>query len=144
VRYETTAVTAEPPERVWVQVVDVEGWPELISTYRTVRRLDPGPMAVGSRAHVEQTGLRPGDWQVSELAEGRSFTWETRQQGVSTVAWHRVDPEPSGGSRVTLGLEMRGPLAGIAGLLLRGKIRRYVDLEVAVFTASGGTASPSA
>jgi len=144
VRYETTAATQEPPERVWAQVADVEGWPELVWTYRAVRRLGPGPMIVGSRVHVDQTGLPAGDWEVSELADGHSFTWETRQPGVSTVAWHRVDPEPSGGSRVTLGVEMRGPLAGIAGLLLRGKIRRYVDLELASFTAPVGKAAPSA
>jgi uncharacterized membrane protein len=144
VRYETTAVTAELPEQVWARVVDVEGWPTLIETYRSVRCLDSGPLAVGSRAHVEQVGLRPGDWQVSELVEGRSFTWQTSQPGVSVVAWHRVDPEPNGCSRVTLGIEMRGPLAGIVGLLLRGKTRRYIDLEVARFTASGDPATPLA
>jgi uncharacterized membrane protein len=144
VHYETTAVTAEPPERVWAAVADVEGWPKLIETYRTVHRLDSGPLAVGSRAHVEQVGLRPGDWQVSELAEGRSFTWQTSQPGVSATAWHRVDPEPGGGSRVTLGLEMRGLLGGIVGLLLRGKTRRYIDLELARFTASGDAAAPTA
>ena len=142
-RYETTATTPKTPEQVWTQVVDVESWPALIETYRSVRRLDDGPLAVGSRARIEQVGLRPGDWSVTELVEGRSFTWQSSQPGVSVVAWHRIEPVADGGSRITLGIEMRGALAGLVGLLLAGRTRRYVDLEAARFAASDGANVPS-
>jgi Polyketide cyclase / dehydrase and lipid transport len=135
-KYEAAARTAKPAEQVWALLVDVERWPELVDTYQVVQRLDAGPLRVGSRAHVEQVGLRPGDWQVSDLSEGHSFTWKRKQPGVVVVAWHRVDPEP-GGCRLTLGVQMDGPLSGLIGILLGGKTRRYVDLELARFTASG-------
>jgi hypothetical protein len=132
-RYEVAASSAKPSTQVWELLVDVEGWPGVVSTYRTVRRLEPGPLAVGRRAHIEQIGLRPADWQVSEVVEGCSFTWRTKQPGLVIVAWHRVDPEAEG-CRLTLGLEMQGPLSGLVGLVLRGKIRRYIDLELTRFT----------
>jgi polyketide cyclase/dehydrase/lipid transport protein len=134
-RYETTVVSTKAPGQVWAQLIDVEAWPALIETYRSARTLDPGPLAVGSRAHIEQVGLRPGDWLVTEMVDGRSFTWRSSQPGVTVVAWHRIDPAPGGGSRLTLGVEMRGALAGIVGLLLGGKTRRYVDVEAARFAA---------
>jgi hypothetical protein len=134
VRYETKAITPQAPERLWARVADVEGWPEFISAYRSVRRLDPGPLTTGSRAHIVQFGLRPDDWQVSELVEGHSFTWRARHPGLVAVAWHQVAPGPTGGSELTLGLELRGPLAGIAWMLLRDKTRRYLDVELTAFT----------
>lgn len=142
-RYETTVMTPKNPDQVWTSLVDVERWPALIETYRSVRRLDDGPLAVGSRARVEQVGLRPGEWTVSELVEGRAFSWQSLQPGVSVVAWHRVEPAPDGGCRLTLGIEMRGPLAGLVGWLLKGRTRRYVDLEAARFAAPDGASARS-
>jgi hypothetical protein len=132
-RYEVAASTTKTSTQVWALLVDVEGWPGVVETYRTVRRLDQGPLTVGSRAHIEQVGLRPADWQVTELVADRSFCWRTKQPGLVIDAWHRVDPEPEG-CRLTLGLEMRGPLSGLTGLLLGGKTRRYINLELARFT----------
>jgi Polyketide cyclase / dehydrase and lipid transport len=135
-RYEVIAGTTKPSAQVWALLVDVEGWPGVVETYRTVRRLDPGPLRVGSRAHVEQVGLRPGDWQVTELVERRSFTWSTTHPGLTIVACHLVAAEPDG-CRLTLGIEIRGPLSGLVALLLGGKTRRYLDLELARFTDPG-------
>lgn len=142
-RYETRVITPKSSGQVWARLVDVESWPALIETYRSVRRLDDGPLAVGSRARVEQVGLRPGEWTVSELVEGRAFTWRSRQPGVSVVAWHRVEPVPDGGCRLALGIEMRGPLAGLVGWLLSGRTRHYVDLEAVRFAAPDGATARS-
>lgn len=135
-RYETTKTTTLPPENVWARLVQVEKWPDFIETYRSVRLQNPGDLSVGSRANIVQVGLRPADWEVTELDAGRSFSWRNRQPGVLVVAWHRVDRAQSGGSRLTLGVEMTGPLGVVVGALLGRKTRRYLDIEIAAFTAS--------
>jgi hypothetical protein len=134
-RYETSGTTAAEPSRMWAVVSDVERWPEWIEVYEEVRRAASGPLEPGDSVHVKQRGLAAGDWTVTELDEGTVFGWESRQPGVRLVARHVVTPEPEGGSRLTLRLEMTGPLAGVVTLLLGRRTRSYVDLECARLTA---------
>jgi hypothetical protein len=75
-------------------------------------------------------------WQVTEVEEGRSFTWVASSPGVRTVARHAVDADPEGGSRLTLTLEQEGPLAGLVGLLMGRQTRRYVRTEAAGLAAA--------
>lgn len=134
-RYETSTTTSAEPSRLWAVVTDVEKWPEWIEVYQEVRRARSGELEVGASAHVKQKGLAGGDWTVTAIDEGRSFVWESRQPGVRIVAWHEVTAEPSGGSRLTLGMELSGWASGIAGVLTGRKARSYVDLECARLTA---------
>jgi hypothetical protein len=46
-----------PVERGWVVLREVTSWPECVSTLTSVRRLDDGPYAVGSRIRVEQSRI---------------------------------------------------------------------------------------
>ena len=134
-RYETRTTSPAGPDRLWAVLSDVEKWPEWIEVYEEVRRLEPGPLAIGHHAHVKQRGLAGGDWTVTELDEGRRFTWESHQPGVHLVGWHAVSAEPGGGSRLDLGFEMSGALSGLIGALMARKVRRYVDLEGERLTA---------
>jgi hypothetical protein len=134
-RYETSRTTTAEPSRLWAVVSDVERWPEWIEVYEEVRRAEPGPLKSGDATHVKQRGLAAGDWTVTELEEGRVFGWRSRQPGVRLVARHIVTPEPEGGSRLTLQLEMTGPLSGAVTMLLGKRTRSYVDLECARLTA---------
>jgi hypothetical protein len=134
-RYETkTTITAEP-SRLWAVVSDVDKWPDWIEVYEEVRRAGHGPLTAGDSAYVKQKGLAGGDWTVTELDEGRVFAWETRQPGVRIVGRHVVEGGRSGGSRLTLQLEMTGWASGIAALMLGKKVRSYVDLECARLAA---------
>jgi uncharacterized membrane protein len=128
-RYEAESLTTAPPEQLWAVLVDVEAWPRFLSTYKSVRRLDDGPLAVGSRAEVRQPGLVAATFTVSALEPGREFTWESTAAGVRTVARHVVEPGDAGGSRIVLSLDQSGALARLVGLLLGGKIWRYVETE---------------
>ena len=45
-----------------------------LKTVTSVRRLDDGPLAVGSRVRVEQPRIPPTEYVVIELELNRSFT----------------------------------------------------------------------
>ena len=125
-----TVTIAAPPERVWAVLIDVERWPERIPTVDAVERLDTGPLAVGSRTRLRQPRLQPAVWTVTELVEGSSYTWESRSSGVTVTATHLVEPV-SDGSRLTLALDVSGPLSGVGWLMTRSLTRRYVETEAA-------------
>jgi len=125
-----TITIAAPPERVWAIVVDVERWPERIPTVDAVERLDTGPLAVGSRTRLEQPRLPAAVWTVTELVDGSSYTWESKSTGVTVTASHVVEPDPDG-SRLTLALQVSGPMSGIGWLMSRSVSKRYVETEAA-------------
>ena len=83
---------------------------------------------MGSRARIRQPKLPLADWRVTELAEGRSFTWVTRSPGVRVTARHWVDPQ-AGESRATLCLSFAGLLGPLVGWLTRALNERYLRLE---------------
>ncbi len=135
-KYEKTTAVAADPARVWDVLADVERWPERITTYQSVERLDDGPLKVGSRARVKQDKLAAGAWEVTEVVAGESFVWTSRQPGVRLVGRHSVAAEPDGGARLTLAFEQTGPMAWMVTLLYGRLIRRYVDLEGAALKAA--------
>jgi uncharacterized membrane protein len=119
---------AATPERVWAVMENVERWPEWTASMRSVRRLDTGPFAVGSRVRIQQPGFPPAVWKVNRLEPGREFTWVASGPGFQTTGLHRVEPVGEGRSRVTLGIENKGPLAFLMSLFA-GKTQRYVRME---------------
>ena len=125
-----TVTVDAPPERVWAVVADVERWPERIPTVTAVERLDAGPLRVGSRTRLEQPRLPTAVWTVTELAEGSSYTWESRSPGVTVTAAHVVEPHPDG-SRLILSVTVSGPMSRIGWLMTRSLTRRYVETEAA-------------
>jgi uncharacterized protein YndB with AHSA1/START domain len=47
---ETFTVIDAPPERVWAELADVEGQPRWMADLKSVRLIDPAPVAEGTRA----------------------------------------------------------------------------------------------
>jgi hypothetical protein len=115
------------PDRVLAVLRDVGRWPEWTSTMTSVRRLDPGPFTVGSRAYVRQPKLLPAVWQVTELNE-RGFAWVTRSPGVRIEGAHWVE-ESESGSTVTLSVRFTGLLAPLAAWFYGNLTQRYVATE---------------
>ena len=130
-RYDTTRETTASAERLWRSLVDVESWPSWMTSYTSVHRLDRGPLGVGSTAKVRQPGLKEAVFRVSDLVPGAEFTWTSSTAGVRTTARHVVMPRVGGGAGIDLQLDQRGLLAPVIGLVLRRKIRDYLETEAA-------------
>jgi uncharacterized protein YndB with AHSA1/START domain len=124
---------AASPERLWAFVGDVERWAELLPTIRRVVRLGPdGPVGVGARFEVHQPGLPKAVYEVTDWQPGRGFTWVSSAPGVRTTAVHTLAPR-DGGTRLVLGIDWSGPLAGLVRLLVGSKARGMVAQEADTF-----------
>jgi uncharacterized membrane protein len=117
-----------PAPLVFALNTDVEAWPRLTPTVTSVELLDPGPLALGSRARIVQPGQRPTVWTVTVFEPDRTFTWEARAMGVPMAATHVVEPTPTG-CRNTLRLDLRGPGGRVLGTLLGRKLRSVLTTE---------------
>jgi uncharacterized membrane protein len=126
--FETTRHIDAPTESVWDVLFDVARWPEWTPTIDSVERLDDGPFQVGSRANVRQPKLPFALWEVTEVVDGRSFTWEANGLGIKTIARHEVVPDGNG-STVTLSIEQTGPMGAVAATIWRRLTQRYIELE---------------
>ena len=128
--FETTRHIDAPTQRVWEVLFDVDRWPEWTPTITSVERLDDGDFRVGSRARVRQPKLPQAEWQVTEVDDGSSFTWEASGPGMRTIARHVVAPDGDGSS-VTLSIEQTGPMGAVAAFVWRGLTQRYIETEAA-------------
>jgi uncharacterized membrane protein len=127
----TSIDVAASPDRVWEVLVDVERWPEWTDSVSSVRLLDAGPLAVGSRVEISQPRIPTGRYTVTALEPGSAFTWEQRQPGSTVSAHHQCAALPDGVTRVELRVVMTGPVGGAVGWLYRTLTTRYLGMEVA-------------
>jgi uncharacterized membrane protein len=139
--HRVSATVGAPPAVVYQLFTDIERWPELSESTRSVRRLDSGPLRVGSEAILKQPRLPSARWRVTELEPDRAFVWETRNGGVTTVGEHRVEPDGPG-SKITIMLRTHGPLAGVLDMLVAGLARRHVAMELEGFRSAAAAATP--
>ena len=129
IHIERTVNINAPPERVWSVMMDVEHWPEWTESMKSVERLDDGEFGVGSKAKLKiRRSPNANVWTVTELTPNRSFTWETNSGGVKGSATHVIEPDGNG-SKVTLIVDLSGPVAILFGWFIGGPSRQNVDME---------------
>ena len=131
---------AAPPERVWQVVTDVEDWPHWTASMSAIKRLDDGPLRMGSRARIKQPGLPVLVWEVTELDEGTSFTWVTHTPGVASTAAHLVSATANG-SRLTLSVTWTGVFGGLTGALMGKRTRKSLTVDADGHKACAETAA---
>jgi uncharacterized membrane protein len=130
--WEHSILIEAPVERVWRLTVDVERWPSFIPTVRSVRRLDAGPLRIGSAARLKQPGQPPAVWTVTGIEPMRHFTWQSRRPGMTMTARHVLSPAGSG-CRNTLTVEVTGAVSRPFGGLFGRAIQRTLERENAGF-----------
>jgi uncharacterized membrane protein len=128
-RFEKSIDIDAQQERVWEVLSDLEAWPRRIETVDVVELLTPAPMSKGSRVRLKQPKLPEGTWDITVWDAPSYFEWRQKSGGITSVAGHRVEMLEEGRSRLTLSLDMRGPLIPVIGLLYRDLTNRYMTLE---------------
>ncbi|MDQ3405120.1 MAG: SRPBCC family protein [Actinomycetota bacterium] len=126
--FSTSTVVTATPARVWEVYSAVEGWPGWTASVVSVELVDPGPLRVGQRVRVRQPKLPAAVWTVTELEEGRTWTWVATGPGVRTTARHTVEPEGRG-ARVVIEFAQRGVIGTLLGRLTAGLTDRYLAME---------------
>ena len=127
-QFRVTIEIEAPPQRVWSVMNDVEHWPEWTPSVTSVKRLDSGPLRIGSRARIKQPKLMPAVWEVVALEEGKNFTWITKSPGVRVSGFHSVEPNGNT-SRATLAIDFAGVLAPLVAWITRNLNERYLNFE---------------
>jgi len=128
-RFEESIEIDAPPQRVWEVLSDLEAWPHRIETVDVVELVTPTPLSKGSQVRLKQPKLPEGTWDITVWDAPSYFEWRQKSGGMTSVAGHRVDPLEDGRSRLTLTLDMRGPLVPIVALFYKGLTNRYMSLE---------------
>jgi uncharacterized membrane protein len=118
-----------PAEVVWAVFSDVERWPTWTRSVTSVEPLDGAALEPGRRFRIRQPRLPVLVWRVSDVDPGRSWTWRATAPGATTDAWHRLRPDGDAATVVTQGIDQRGPLGVLVGVLMRRLTRQYLALE---------------
>lgn len=125
-----TVTIDAPPEAVWAVLADLERWPEWTESMRRVEPLDSPAFRLGARVRISQPRAPKQIWTISDLQEGRTFSWEARTLGVRSIAGHAVEAAGEG-SQVTVSIRQSGIGARLLGLWLRRVTDRYLEIEAA-------------
>ena len=70
-----------PAERVWQVMIDIDRWNEWTPSVTSIKRLDSGPLVVGSRLVIRQPKFPPARWSITAFDPGLSFTWMSSGPG---------------------------------------------------------------
>ena len=119
---------AAPPERVWEVIRDVEHWHEWTPSVTSIKRLDGGPLGVGSRILIRQPRFPPAMWKITGFDPGRGFTSTSGAPGLRVFAHHHVE-KTTMGSRATLALDYHGFIGNLLARMTRDITERYIGYE---------------
>src|SRR5918999_16369 len=115
-QFEQSIQIDAPQPRVWEVLTDVEAWPQRIETVDEAELVTSPPVGQGSRIRLKQPKLGEGTWEVTVWEPPSYFEFRQQSTGVTTVAGHRIEALEDGRSRLTLTLDMRGPLVPVVAV----------------------------
>lgn len=115
-RFESSIEIDAPPERIWVLIDRLEDWPQWMPSIKSIRRLTPEPLAVGSQLAVIATvsGMTVTlVMTITEFTPERKVVMEGRAFGTRLTRFYRLEPVVDK-TRVTVGGDVSGVLALVA------------------------------
>jgi uncharacterized membrane protein len=118
-----------PAAVVWDVFTDVERWPEWTASVTRLVALDGPGLAVGKRFEIKQPRMPKLVWEVTDLADGTSWTWVQRSLGGKATAGHEVIATAGDRTLVRQRIHQQGPVGALVGRLMRRTTKRYLQLE---------------
>ena len=142
IRTESRITIASSVREVWAYVCDVGRWPEWAPTVLEGRVRGGGPLQPGSR--VEQRakmilGLSRGRSQEVTVVEAPQSVAFAGPMGTSAARWGmELEPADDGQTAAEMWIEvdLAGIMRAIPGRVLKGRIQRVSDLEMAAIKAA--------
>jgi hypothetical protein len=138
------ATTGATPDAVWAALVALHSGTALGPDSDAFE--PDGPLAVGTTVTVTPQGQDPMRSTIVEFEPGRTYADRTVFGDLRLTFRHRIEPEPTRGSRVTHVLEIDGPGADEVGPELGPQISADFPVAMAELLAAAerGVTSPHA
>jgi carbon monoxide dehydrogenase subunit G len=141
-RTESRITIASSIHEVWAYLCDVGRWPEWAPTVLEGRVRGGGPLQPGSR--VEQRarlilGLSRGRSQEVTVVEAPHHVAFAGPMGTSAARWGmELEPADDGqtGTMMWIEVDLAGIMRAIPAGLLKGRIQRVSDIEMAAIKAA--------
>jgi hypothetical protein len=118
-----------PASVVWLVYADVERWAEWTASVERVAALDGPGIELGKRFEIKQPRFPKLVWEVTAVEPGVSWTWAQRSPGGTTYASHEIVERDGGLTLVEQGIDQRGFIGAVVGVLTRRLTKRYLALE---------------
>ncbi len=117
-----------PVSTVWKLTEDVESWPASTPTMTSIKRLETGPLHVGSQALVKQPGQRATVWTVGAIDPPNTFSWSAKVFGMTMTGSHHL-AAVGDRCRNTLSIDIAGRGSGLFGRVIGKKILASITTE---------------
>jgi hypothetical protein len=147
IRTESRIKIASSVREVWAYVCDVGRWPEWAPTVLECRVRGGAPLQPGSRVDQRAKlilGLSRGRSQEVTAVEAPRYVAFAGPMGTSAARWGmELEPVDDGQTDAMMWIEvdLAGIMRAVPGLL-KGRIQRVSDLEMAAIKAAVESATP--
>lgn len=149
IRTESRITIAGSVPEVWAYVCDVGRWPEWAPTVLECRVRGGAPLQPGSRVDQRAKGIlgssRDRSQEVTAVEAPRSLAF-AGPMGTSAARWG-MELEPTAESeteaQMWIEVDLGGPMRAIPGSILKGRIQRVSDREMAAIKAAVESATPT-
>jgi hypothetical protein len=148
-RTESRITIASSVPEVWAYVSDVGRWPEWAPTVLECRVRGGAPLEPGARVDQRAKGIlgssRGRSQKVTAVEAPRHVAF-AGPMGTSAARWGmKLEPmdERQTDAQMWIEVDLQGIMRAIPARMLKGRIQRVSDLEMAAIKAAIETAAPS-
>jgi carbon monoxide dehydrogenase subunit G len=136
-RFESSVDIDVPAGKVWALIDRLEDWPRWMPSIKSIKRISPGPLAVGSRLSVTAnvSGITVTLLMtITQFVPERNVVMVGKALGTKLTRFYRLEPA-NGKTRITVGGDVSGALALVAR---RGGQRISDEIVLAMKKRVGG------